>query len=68
MEFNHCHEKVKFSTGPSAPLTHWMQTTFLLKKNYQLTTGEKMKGIFRLVRDKEESRALDIKIAFVVEV
>ena len=68
MEFNHCHEKVEFSTGPTAPATHWQQTTFLLKKNYQLTTGEKMKGIFRLERDKEHSRALDIRIAFVVEV
>ena len=68
MEFNHCHEQVQFSTGPSAPATHWQQTTFLLKKNYQLGAGEKMKGIFRLFRDEENSRSLDIKIGFVVEV
>ena len=68
MEFNHCHQPVKFSTGPEAPPTHWRQTTFLLKKNYQLSAGEKMKGIFRLFRDKENPRSLDIKIGFVVEV
>ena len=68
MEFNHCHQQVKFSTAPAAPDTHWLQTTFLLKKNYQLGTGQRMKGIFRLFRDKEDSRSLDIKIGFIVEV
>lgn len=67
VEFNHCHQPVKFSTAPAAPETHWLQTTFLLKKNYQLSKGDRMKGIFRLFRDKENLRALDIRIGFVVE-
>ena len=57
-----------FSTGPAAPVTHWFQTSFLLKKNYELSAGVKMKGIFRLFRDQENSRSLDIRIGFVVEV
>ena len=68
MEFNHCHQQVKFSTGPSAPDTHWGQTTFLLMKNYQLLKGDQLKGIFRLFREKENLRALDIGIGFVVQV
>ena len=68
MEFNHCHQPVSFSTGPAAPVTHWLQTSFMLKKNYPLSAGIKMKGIFRLFRDEKNSRFLDIRIGFVVEV
>ena len=68
VEFSQCHLPVTFSTGPFSPITHWRQTSFFLRREYDLARGEVIRGIVKIEKDKICVRNLDIKIGFVVEV
>ena len=68
VEFRQCHLPVTFSTGPFSPQTHWRQTSFFLRREYDLARGEVIRGIIKIEKDKICVRNLDIKIGFVVEV
>ena len=68
VEFRECHLPVMFSTSPLTHRTHWQQTTFFLRKEYELAESEVVRGIIRIVRNEICGRNLDIAIGFVVEV
>jgi protein arginine N-methyltransferase 1 len=40
VEFSHCHLASQFSTGPMSQVTHWQQTSFYLRGEYNLAKEE----------------------------
>ena len=57
-------EGVVLSTSPKSEETHWKQTIFLLDKEYEVKEGEIINGMIKAVPNKNNYRALDIKIYF----
>jgi len=66
VEFSKCHKRVKFSTGPDAPYTHWKQTTFYMRDYLTCKKGEEILGIFKMKTNFRNRRDLDfdIKVGF----
>ncbi|XP_041459766.1 protein arginine N-methyltransferase 3-like [Lytechinus variegatus] len=57
-----CHKAVMFSTGPSAPKTHWKQTIFPLRKPFHLKKGDTLSGKISCRKDRKEMRSLLVTI------
>lgn len=57
-----CHKAVMFSTGPSAPKTHWKQTIFPFRNPFALKKGDTLSGKISCRKDKREMRALVVMI------
>ena len=68
VEFSHCHLASQFSTGPLSQVTHWQQTSFYLRGEYNLAKEEIIKGIFCMIRDKAWDRDLVFRIGFIIQV
>ncbi|XP_035667001.1 protein arginine N-methyltransferase 8-like isoform X2 [Branchiostoma floridae] len=45
-EFSACSTKTVLSTGPEAPMTHWMQLTCHLDEPVEVDKGEELEGTF----------------------
>ena len=62
IEFTKCHKRVRFSTAPQAPYTHWRQTVFYLNECITAKKGEKLTGMFRMKPNKRNQRSLDFEV------
>jgi len=53
---------IYFSTSPYVEPTHWKQTVFLLKENFNVNEGDVINGRMFCKKNKKDHRALDIAI------
>ena len=64
IEFSHCHNPIRFSTGPHARYTHWKQTVFYLAEPLTMEKDERITGTLRCRPNSKNHRDLDIEIAY----
>jgi cyclopropane fatty-acyl-phospholipid synthase-like methyltransferase len=62
VEFSKTHNKLKLPTGPKNKYTHWKQTLFYLDEPLIVNNGESIKGEFKVKRNAQNPRDLDIDI------
>ena len=55
-------EKVHFSTGPTAPYTHWKSTILYLDEPLTVCKGEQISGVMRVKKNDKNPRDLDIEV------
>ena len=55
-------EKVHFSTGPTAPYTHWKSTILYLDEPLTVCKGEMINGTMRVKKNDKNPRDLDIEV------
>ena len=53
---------MRLTTSPRHPRTHWSQTRFLLGNKFDVQDGEVVVGVFKMVKNSENFRDLDITI------
>ncbi|XP_053304813.1 protein arginine N-methyltransferase 3 [Spea bombifrons] len=58
-----CDPPVSFSTGPSAPRTHWKQTVFFLEKPVPVKAGQALKGKISVRKNRKDPRSLLIALS-----
>jgi protein arginine N-methyltransferase 1 len=63
-DFNCCHKKVHFGTGPDDEYTHWKQTVFYLKEPIAVNKGETLSGTLKCKPNADNPRDLDIEIRY----
>jgi len=67
ISFDCTHTKVKFSTGPHSPYTHWKQTVFYTPgEPLTVSQGDKIMGSLSCAPNKRNNRDLDIAISYGV--
>ena len=59
---------VSFSTSPYAKETHWRQTVFYLRDEYQVRIGDFIEGNFTVKRNKKNHRDLDVEMDAVLNI
>lgn len=67
VEFGACHKPVRFSTSPSARVTHWKQTVFYLEDTLTVCQGEELVGNITCKPNEKNPRDLDITLRYDFE-
>ncbi|CAH1254194.1 protein arginine N-methyltransferase 8-like isoform X1 [Branchiostoma lanceolatum] len=63
-EFSACSTKTVLSTGPEAPMTHWMQLTCHLDEPVEVDKGEELEGTFTAKAYNGRDLEFDIDMDF----
>jgi len=64
MEFMKLKHNIRFSTGPQSQETHWKQTVFYTKKDYECYTGEEIRGRMQIKPSEANPRDLNISMEY----
>jgi protein arginine N-methyltransferase 1 len=64
VEFDKLPNKIKLSTSPYEPSTHWKQVMFYSKNDIEVKKNEKLKGSICVIKDKMNFRFINSKISF----
>jgi protein arginine N-methyltransferase 1 len=67
ISFECTHKKVRFSTGPHSPYTHWKQTVFYTPSTLTVNAGSKVIGRLSCSPNARNNRDLDIGITYRTE-
>lgn len=64
VDFDCCHKKIHFGTGPADEYTHWKQTVFYLKEPIAVNKGETLTGTLSCRPNAGNPRDLDIDVRY----